>query len=203
MSAAAAFLVGLGIGSIPSADLWARIWGVDLRGGGTGNPGTRNALQVGGRTLAALILATELVKGAGAVWLGISLAGDPGGAAAGVAATLGNVYNPWYGLQGGKGLAISGGIILAAWPYLLPLIVMVLLGTVILTRRSGPAALASLVLYVAASVAALFIDLPHGWGLGANGWLVFLAVGSAVVIAPKHIRDTLRPAGPTPSRGGS
>lgn len=203
MRAAAAFLVGLGIGSIPSADLWARIWGVDLRGGGTGNPGTRNALQVGGRRLAALVLVTELVKGAGAVGLGIWLAGDAGGAAAGVAATLGNVYNPWYGLRGGKGLAISGGIILAAWPYLLPVLVMVLLGTVVLTRRSGPAALTALALYIGASVTALFVHLPRGWGLGANGWLVFLAVGSTLVMAPKHIMDTLRPVGPSPSRGGS
>lgn len=203
MTAAAAFLVGLFVGSLPSADLWARVWRVDLRRSGTGNPGTRNALQVGGRTLAVVVLVTELGKGFAAVWLGVWLAGDPGGALAGVAAMLGNVYNPWHRLRGGKGLAISGGILLAAWPTLLPLLVLTLVVVVVLFRRTGPAALSAIALYVVASVAALFTDLPHGWGLGANGWLVFLAVASMLVMAPKHIHDTLRPSGPTPSPGQS
>lgn len=203
MRLAAAFAIGLLVGSIPSADLWARVWSVDLRRSGTGNPGTRNALKVGGRALAALVLVTELGKGAASVWLGVWLAGDPGGALAGVAATAANVYNPWYGLRGGKGLAISGGVVLAAWPYLLPILVLVLLATVALLRRSGPAALLSLSVYVAACLLALFTDLPHGWGLGAGGWLLFLAAASTLVMAPKHIGDTLKPAGPTSSREGS
>jgi glycerol-3-phosphate acyltransferase PlsY len=198
--AAAAFLAGLLLGSAPSADLWAAVWGVSLRRGGTGNPGTRNALQISGRTLAVVVLVTELAKGAGAVLIGRWLGGDAGGALAGVAATLGNVYNPWYRLRGGKGLAITGGVLLAAWPHLLLLVVPALVIAVALLRRSGPAALISLSLYLIASVAALLIELPHGWGLAPNEWLVVLAAGSVLVMAPKHVRDTLRPASQTESR---
>ena len=79
-----AVLAGYAIGSIPTAAPIARLWGIDLRQQGSGNPGTKNALGTGGPLLAAAVLIVEAVKGYLAVWLGYSIAGDGGAIAAGM-----------------------------------------------------------------------------------------------------------------------
>lgn len=53
-------------------------------------PGTKNALRLGGPALAAAVLLVEVSKGVVALWLGTMLAGQAG-AVAGIGATLGNV----------------------------------------------------------------------------------------------------------------
>lgn len=200
MTALAGLLTGILVGSLPSADLLARVWGVDLRAGGTGNPGANNALQLGGRKLAAAVVTAEFAKGVLAVWLGRRLGEDAGGALAAVGATVGNVYNPWFRLRGGKGLAITGGILGAAWPPTLAVLVVVIAVSLTAFRRSGPAALLTLAVYVAGALVGLVVDLPVGWGLTSPGWLAIMAVGSTAVMAPKHAIDTLTPSAPGASR---
>jgi len=56
--------------------------GVDLRRGGTGNPGPNNARRLGGLPLAFLVLVVEMAKGMTAVAAGLALespwgVGDP------------------------------------------------------------------------------------------------------------------------------
>lgn len=70
-----AVVFGYLVGSIPSADLAARIRGFDLRSQGSGNPGTANALRLGGRGLAATVLAMDGAKGAAATALGMAIGG--------------------------------------------------------------------------------------------------------------------------------
>jgi acyl phosphate:glycerol-3-phosphate acyltransferase len=194
---ALASVAGLLIGSIPTADWLGRARGVDLRTAGTGNPGTRNAVAVGGPLLGVAILVLELAKGASAVGLGRWMAGDPAGAMAGVGALAGNVYNPWFGLRGGKGLAIAGGTLLAGWPTLVPVLAVVLALGVAVFRRSGPASLLTMAVWLISGVMAWTgeVALPTGWGINRPGWLMLGAVGSVAIMAPKHLGDTFRPAG--------
>lgn len=189
----AAAVVGLLAGSIPSADWIARIAGHDLRSAGTGNPGTKNALALGGPVLGTAVLVVEMVKGAGAVTVGRLIGDDGGGAVAAVGAIAGNVYNPWFGLRGGKGLAIAGGTVAAAWPPVLPVLAVILGGATGALKRSGPAALIAFVAWVVAAIAATRTPIPTGWGLDSPGWRLAAAVGSVVVMAPKHVADTVTP----------
>lgn len=192
---------GVLIGSLPSADALGRLWGVELRSGGSNNPGTNNALKLGGRPLAAAVLATEVAKGAVAVWLGRRLGGDVGGALAAVGATAGNVYNPWFRLRGGKGLAITAGTLLGAWPTALVVLLAVIAGSAARLHRSGPAALLALFTYLAGALVGLAFDLPVGWGLAEPQAHLLMAIGSVAVMVPKHWADTVRPAGRPASPG--
>src|SRR5690606_24663034 len=115
---------------------------------GTGNPGANNARQLGGVRLGIGALVVEMTKGVAAVLLG-SWIGDTGGAAlAGAAASAGSVYNPWFGLRGGKGLGITAGTLLAAWPALGLALIAVIGAATGLLRRTGPAALVTVAVYL-------------------------------------------------------
>lgn len=199
-----ALLAGILVGSAPTADWLARRWGIDLRRKGSGNPGANNAFQLGGPALGGTVLGVELAKGFAAVWVGHRVAGVAGAALAGAGATAGNVYNPWYRMGGGKGLAITGGTLLAAWPAVAMVLGAVIAGGVATLRRSGPAALLALAAYTAIAVTGLAVTLPGRWAVEAAEWAALMAVGQVVVMAPRHYTDArrVRGSGPPGSRGG-
>lgn len=205
VTALAALVVGVLAGSTPTAGWLGRLRGVDLRAEGSGNPGANNAFQLGGAGLGGTVLVVEMAKGFAAVWLGHLLAGAAGAALAGLGATAGNVYNPWYRLGGGKGLAITGGTLLAAWPALALLLVAVIAGAVAAFRRSGPAALVALGVYAGAAAAGLGVALPGRWAVDTASWAAVMAAGQAAVMAPRHLADAraVRGSGRPGSRGGS
>jgi glycerol-3-phosphate acyltransferase PlsY len=183
-----ALLLGYAIGSLPSADLIARMRGHDLRNSGTGNPGTANALRVAGRSTAAVVLTIDMAKGAIAVMVGAGL-GDTGGSmAAGLAAIAGQVFNPWFWFGGGKGLGVAAGVTAVAWP---PGLLMVLpitaLGARLLTAASG--AILGLVAYSVGAVLWATHDWPTWWGLPPDDLLVWLAIGVVALTAPKFVSD--------------
>ena len=137
----AAYLVG----AVPCGLLVARLTGSgDLRTMGSGNIGATNVLRTVGKGAAALTLLGDLGKGALAVllarWAGAS---DGLIAAAGVAAVAGHVFPVFLRFRGGKGVATSLGVMLAA----LPLVGIALLGIWLLVawrwRYSSLAALAA------------------------------------------------------------
>jgi glycerol-3-phosphate acyltransferase PlsY len=191
-------IVGYLIGSLPSADLLGRLWGVDLRGEGSRNPGTNNARRLGGMGLALGVLAMEVAKGVGAVAVGIAIAGDAGAVTAGIGAVAGNVYNIWYRFGGGKGLGISLGVVGAAWPTALPLVVGTMIAVVAVTRSSGAASLSALLTLNAMAIVWIIVNGPTSWGIDPTSNLVFLSLGIAVVLMKKHsfdFRNRQRPAG--------
>lgn len=196
-----AALLGIGIGSLPTADWLARSRGIDLRASGSRNPGTNNALRVGGRGLAMSVLAAEIVKGAVAIVAGHRIGADTAAALAGIGATAGNVYNPWFRGKGGKGLAITGGILLAAWPTMAAVLIAVLAAAVAGFRRTGPASLTALGVYGVVSVVGIGVDLPTGGLIDTAPALLMLAAGVIALLTPKHLADTLRSGGPPTSPG--
>lgn len=187
-----AAVTGVLIGSVPTADWIARLRGIDLRRKGSGNPGANNAFRSGGALLGAAVLVVEMSKGAAAVALGASL-GGPEAALAGIGATLGNVYNPWYRFRGGKGLGITAGSVLAASPILAGVLVLVIAVSVAVWRRSGPASLLTLAVYVAMAAVGAIIERSMRTGLiGDPASLLAMAAGQTLVMTPKHLADTRR-----------
>lgn len=196
-------VAGVLLGSAPTAEWLARARDLDLRSEGSGNPGANNALQLGGPGLGGAILAAEVIKGMTAVWLGHRLAGAPGAALAGAGATVGNVYNPWYGLEGGKGLAITSGTVAAAWPALAVVLVVLIGASTATLRRTGPAALLTLAAYVGASLAGWSTPLPGRWAITEPPCMAAMAVAQTAVMAPKHYADAVRRGGRPGSPAGS
>ncbi len=190
MSWVLALVAGYLIGSIPSANAIAGLFGIDLRLEGSGNPGANNARRLGGVGLSVAILLVEAAKGAAAVVLGDIIAGSPGMVAAGLGAATGNVFNVWYRFQGGKGLGIALGVLLVAWPLALPPVIVAIAAVALVTRSTGMASLGALVVLLVLGLLWFPMGWPNGWGAGSTS-LPWLAVGLAVVITPKHLSDAL------------
>lgn len=124
-------------GSIPTAYLAGRIYGLDIREHGSRSVGATNALRVLGKGPALVVLLVDVLKGVAAVvlvrWL-CSLrfadtivtpppALDQHGwtpwavGIAGLAALLGHSRSIWLGFCGGKSVATGLGVVLAiSWP---------------------------------------------------------------------------------------
>jgi len=186
---ALAAMLGYLVGSAPTAGLLGRLWGVDLRTEGSGNPGTHNALRTVGPALAAVVLMVEAVKGLGATLIGGELADDAGMVAAGLGAVAGNVYNVWYRMRGGKGLGISFGVMLGAWPIAVAPVVLLIASAAVITRSAGLAALTAIAGLIVLSAVWVAYELPTG-GASPDILLVVFAWGLAALLSYKHWRDS-------------
>ena len=184
-----AALVGYVIGSLPTAVWLGRLWGVDLLRDGSRNPGANNARRLGGDTLAVLVLIIEIAKGLTAVVVGIVMGGEAAALAAGLGAVTGNVYNVWHRFKGGKGLGISGGVILGLWPAAFPFVVLTLVVASALTRSTGIGSLLSLGALLAGAFAWESTGLDNPWGLADPALLVVMVIGIGLIIGPRHRRD--------------
>nr|NIS43937.1 glycerol-3-phosphate acyltransferase [Desulfuromonadales bacterium] len=189
---ALALLIGFAVGTVPSAHLLGRLAGHNLRLEGTGNPGTANALVVGGRKLAGAVLVMDIAKGVIAVQLGLGLAGTAGAVAGGLAAIAGQILNPWFRFRGGKGLGVTGGVTIAAWPLGLVVAAPFMAGSAKLMGSAAKGAILGLAFYAAAALAWVTFDLPVGWGIDADTALMALGIGVVVITGPKFVADLRR-----------
>lgn len=179
-------VIGYLIGTVPTAVWLGRLGGIDLRRQGSRNPGAANALRTGGPRLAAAVLMVEMAKGAAAVLVGSVIGGDLAAMLAGLGAVSGNLYNFYFGFRGGKGLGITAGVLLAAWPtVVIPIVMIIALGAWA-TRSSGAAAVIAALAIVVLSISWELFDLPTGWGISVRLLLVVLATGVALLIVPRH-----------------
>ncbi len=180
-------LIGYLIGIIPTAGLLAARSGIDLRRQGSGNPGANNAFQLGGASLGISVLAVEMAKGAAAALAGNVLGGELGMVVGGLTACAGNLYNVIYRFRGGKGLGITAGVLLVAWPLIVVPILLIIGLAVWATHSSDGATLITLSILIVMSLAWHFnLDLPDGWGLTDGRLNILLSVGLGILIAPKH-----------------
>jgi acyl phosphate:glycerol-3-phosphate acyltransferase len=184
-----AALAGYAIGSVPTAVWLGRLWGVELLRDGSGNPGANNARRLGGHTLALLVLIIEVAKGLTAVVVGLAIGGEAAGLAAGLGAVAGNVYNVWHSFKGGKGLGISGGVVLGLWPAAFPFVVLTLVFACVLTRSTGIGTLVTLGAVLVGAFAWESTGLDNPWGLADPVLLVVLVIGVGLIIGPRHWRD--------------
>jgi glycerol-3-phosphate acyltransferase PlsY len=141
-------VIGYLLGSVPYALLLMKLAGRgDIRKMGSGNVGATNVLREGGTALAVATLVFDAGKGAVAVLLAARFGpvGAPEAALiAGASAVLGHVFPVWLGFRGGKGVATTLGVLLAAsWPTGLAVIVT-WLAVAVIGRYSSLSAIVAL-----------------------------------------------------------
>ncbi len=119
------------LGSIPFGLLLSRLAGHgDVRSTGSGNIGATNVLRHAGKTLGALTLVCDMLKGTAGVLAGwflldVIMSGSPvppfssennialyGSVSGGIGAFLGHLYPVWLRFKGGKGVATLIGVLL-------------------------------------------------------------------------------------------
>ena len=106
------------LGSLPVGVLLARIKGQDPRKAGSGNIGATNVMRTAGKTLGAVTLIGDALKGFLPVWFAMRFGlPTPMVAAIGLAAFLGHLFPIYLGFKGGKGIATALGIFLAFSPF--------------------------------------------------------------------------------------
>ena len=103
------------LGACPFS-LWVGKWllGKDIRNYGDGNPGAYNVMRAGGRWSFALALFLDIGKGIPFVALASHYYGLPlfMVLAIGLSAILGHAFTPILRFDGGKALAVMGGVML-------------------------------------------------------------------------------------------
>jgi acyl phosphate:glycerol-3-phosphate acyltransferase len=174
-------LLGYLLGSIPFGLILTRAAGLgDIRTVGSGNIGATNVLRTGSKGLAAATLLLDGLKGAVAILLARRLGGDEAMLWAGVGAVLGHAFPVWLGFKGGKAVATSYGVLIAAsWPVGL-CAGAVWLAMAAVTRTSS---LAALVSFALAPVLAAVLADPT---------IVKLALSIAVLVFIRHHENIRR-----------
>jgi glycerol-3-phosphate acyltransferase PlsY len=155
------------LGSVLGGAILGRLMGVDLRQGGSGNPGATNALRTQGKGFALGVLAIDAGKGylASTVipWLPWPN-GDMDGAfltvLCAMAAVLGHVYPVFAKFRGGKGAATLIGAAVAVIPSVFPVILVVWLIVLVL---SGYVGLSTMAAAIAAPIYFLLLPALSLW----------------------------------------
>lgn len=163
----AALALGYLLGGFPTAYLLARARGKDVFAVGSGSMGAMNTARNVGKALGVLVLVVDAAKGALAAWLGGVMAGlEPGSdpllasLLGALGAVAGHCFSPYVGFRGGKGLATAFGALLVVHPAPPLYGVVLLVGLLLVLRRSDPAILVTMLLF---PVVVLF-------GLDRWGW---------------------------------
>lgn len=156
LSLCMAALGGYLLGSINSAILLCRaVYGQDVRELGSGNAGMTNVARNFGKRVAALTLMGDLLKGVLAVFLGwcvvrfLPTGMDPlyGKYIGGIFAIVGHMLPLYFGFKGGKGVATSGGVILAIQPVLFLALISIFLVIFAISKMVSLASIIGISLY--------------------------------------------------------
>ncbi len=194
-----AAVVGYLLGTVPSADVAARLaGGPDLRTAGSGNPGAANAAKVLGPRFGLAVLLVDIAKGALAASAGRSLGGAARAQIAACGAVIGHCFPAWSGFRGGKGVATGVGQVLATFPAYFPIDLAVAVATFVSPtwkRRSFAATTTACVAWVLSAALWWRRGWSAGWGQRASASLPLgAAVSSAVIISRFLAARTPEPA---------
>jgi len=186
------FLVVAGIsylvGSIPSGYIAGRLAGVDIRTVGSGNIGATNVTRSLGKPYGYPVFAADFAKGLVAIFLANRVAHLPTAAGspdiyeivAAVCCVLGNAFPVWLGFRGGKGVAVSAGLLVALMPWAA---VVVLLLWVVLFYSTRYVSLASILAALALPLI-VFVLLRSGQ---MNEWsFLYVSVALTAFIIFRH-----------------
>ncbi len=133
------------IGSIPFGLIFSKLLdNIDPRSAGSGNIGFTNILRVAGKPAAILTLLCDTLKGSIPVIFGYYVLNNPGIAlGAGFLSILGHIFPVTLKFKGGKGVATSFGVLLAAFPLPGVVAVSIWLTAMLVWRYSSLGALIS------------------------------------------------------------
>jgi len=177
-----AFLLAYLVGAVPSGLIMAQQFGgVDIREHGSGNIGFTNVLRICGKKVGIPVLILDVGKAAIVILFLVQFSQpspysrDVLATIYGLAVILGNLFNVFLGLKGGKGVATAFGVFLALAPIPVLLALAVFLVTLFLSKY------VSLGSILAAVALPVFVVIFKGFGIIA---LLSIVIGLFVVI--KH-----------------
>jgi glycerol-3-phosphate acyltransferase PlsY len=180
-----AALIGYLLGAIPFGWLYVKmVKGIDLMEVGSGRTGGTNSFRAAGLSVGIVTSLSDVLKGAGAVWLATVLLGDRTGESmlpwiqtiAGVMSVVGHNWSIFLGWRGGAGTGPNVGWGTAIfWP-ILPIAGLVMGG---LLYFVGMASIASL--SMAAVLIAVF-GVRYFLGLDATAAYLLGSLASAAVV---------------------
>jgi glycerol-3-phosphate acyltransferase PlsY len=171
------------LGGIPFGYIFYRLrHGRDVRDVGSGNIGATNLARASGWPLGLLTLLLDAGKGAGAVYLGLTLTGStPWGAAAGIFAVAGHCYPAWLSFRGGKGVATGCGAFLVLSPLGMGVALLSFAVTLGLTRMVAAGSVMASVTFPLAAAA-----------LGAGLPTILWSAGACLLITIRHHENLKR-----------
>lgn len=177
-----AAVVGYGLGAVNPAAIVARVFGVDLRATGSGNPGATNVGRALGPRWAVLVGFLDVLKGFVPAVLFSHFVGQTAGEVAGIAAVVGHITSPYLKGRGGKGVATTLGAILGVAP-LLAIPVLLAFGVgVLIWHRVGLGAMLGAVALIVSGLVGWFA----GWTDEPDMWF---AVVLGVLVLVRHQRN--------------
>ena len=145
-------LIGYIFGAFQTAFFYGKLHGIDIREHGSGNAGTTNTLRVLGTKAGIIVFAGDMIKSILAVSLvRILFKADYQDIMpllviyTGLGCVLGHNYPFYMHFKGGKGIATTGGLMIAAHYLYIPFGLVLFFGTLFLTHY---ASLGSLLLYL-------------------------------------------------------
>lgn len=134
-------VIGYVFGLFQTSYFYGKAHGIDIREHGSGNAGTTNALRVLGKKAGVIVLLGDCLKCILAVCLARCIFGPSHPDIkyllclyTGAGAILGHNYPFYMGFKGGKGIAATGGMILAFHPYFVITGVLLFFGTFFITH---------------------------------------------------------------------
>jgi len=162
------------LGSISPAIILGKARGVDIKKEGSGNAGTTNVLRVLGGKAAIITLAVDILKGLLPTLIFPAVFGMPNLAyVACLCAFIGHVYPIYYGLKGGKGVAVAFGGLLGVNPLLAVFCLITVAVVTLISKRMSLGSIAGAALAV---LYAAILEKP---------FLPFVIVMAALIII-KH-----------------
>ena len=167
------------LGSIPFALIIGKIgYRIDVREHGSGNLGTTNTFRVLGKKAGILVLLGDMGKGFVAALLPLVFGSEMSLLLAGIPAIVGHSYPIFAKFKGGKSVATSGGVLLAALPWFFLVVVGTFIVTLLISKMVSLSSMAA---------AAVGLVTVTAYSLLTRDWLpMIVIVPLALFIIIKH-----------------
>ena len=194
MEIAGLYIASYLLGAIPTAFLLGKlVRGIDIRRYGSGNVGGGNVIQhVGKKWFVPQMISDMLVKGAGSIWFSVHVVGVDGGSAWVLGPPLlvlaGNNWSPFLKFQGGRGLGVAAGTLLAFSPVILGIAILTYFGGYLLSKEAGIWALITLI-----SLPVLAIVIPVEFTMVDGSMLAWFCLGVLTLVVVKRLSSNWGP----------
>ena len=168
------------VGSIPTGLIVSRlIYRADLRKLGSGNIGATNVMRNFGVQPFIGVLVLDMAKGVVAILVARALGlSQPWVMLSGLLAIVGHNWCIWLKFSGGKGIATSAGVIIAAYPWVVIVAVAAAFFLLVFsTRIMSVGSLAGAVSFPIATLIYYWGELDDNWAM-----LAFALIASAFAI---------------------
>jgi glycerol-3-phosphate acyltransferase PlsY len=176
------------LGSIPSGFIAGKLAGVDIRKVGSGNIGATNVTRTLGKRYGYSVFAADFCKGPVSILLASTVARQPGASGstelheiiAAVCCVLGNAFPVWLGFRGGKGVAVSAGLLFALMPWAGLTAITVWIAVFYLTRYVSLASIVAAVLLPVVVFALLYYRKMTEWSF------LYVSVALTAFVVIRH-----------------